>query len=721
MNKNHLFIFFVVSALFFSCSSDKKYDTWEIYNGSNEGVKYSTLSRIDTTNVHKLTVAWQYNTGDADTTNHSQIQCNPIIIDGILYATSPKLKLFAVDAASGDEKWVFDPVKWSASKRGGQAFTLNSCRGITYWADKTNKRIFFTAGSSLYSVDAVTGKPDENFGDKGTVDLHNGLGRDVKELYITSTSPGIIYENLIIMGSRVDEGPAAAPGHIRAYDVLTGKQKWIFHTIPYPGEEGYETWNDKEAYKHIGGANVWSGFSLDAERGILFAGTGSASFDFYGGKRTGANLFANSVLALDAATGKRIWHFQTVHHDLWDRDLPAPPVLVNLNKEGKKIPAVAQITKSGHVFLFERTTGKPVYPIVETPVPTEVEAIGEELSPTQPIPSLPLPFVRQAFTESEINHLLPDSSQKSIKKRLASYKNGNMFQPPSKEGTVFLPGTDGGAEWGGASFDPSTGILYVNANEMAWIITLVELDSRHTKKENYVQAGKRLYLNNCMSCHGENRKGSGNYPSLIDISNKYTQPDFYKLLATGRRMMPAFNHLSDEEQKAIASYIIGIPSIQNKDFERKPDATDGYKKLPYTITGYNKFLSNEGLPALRPPWGTLNAINLNTGELVWKTVLGNDPAFEGKGVQTGTENYGGSVVTAGGLLFIAATKDGYFRAFNKLSGKLLWETKLPAPAFATPSIYEKGGRQYIVIACGGGKLGTRSGDAFVAFALPQEK
>jgi quinoprotein glucose dehydrogenase len=332
---------------------------------------------------------------------------------------------------------------------------------------------------------------------------------------------------------------------------------------------------------------------------------------------------------------------------------------------------------------------------------------------------LPKPFVRQTFADSDINRLLPDSSVQDISNRLKTYHTGNMFNPMSKAGTVVLPGLDGGAEWGGPSFDPATGLLYVNANEMAWIIQIVDVQKRAEGPSTNLQAGKYLYSSNCMGCHGPDRAGSGNYPSLLTANKKYNEQQFTDLVNTGRRMMPAFTRLASSEKKALASFILDLRSQQQQPFIAPAHPVDSFRNLPYTITGYNKFLSREGYPAMRPPWGTLNAINLNTGALEWKDTLGDYPEFAAKGIHTGTENYGGSVVTAGGLLFIAATRDGKFRAFDKRTGKLLWQTDLPAPGFATPSVYSLGGKQYIVIACGGGKLDTRSGDSYVAFALPE--
>lgn len=694
------------------------YSTWEVYHGSKEGIHYSSLQEMDTGNVAQLQPAWIFNTGDADTAAHSQMQCNPVIVDSVMYVTSPKLKLQALHAGTGKLIWSFAPDSVNRNSA-FYHFILNNNRGVTYWSDGNNdKRIFYVAGSHLYAINAMSGKGIDSFGIAGRVDLHEGLERDVKDLFVTATSPGIVYKDLFILGSRVDEGPAAAPGHIRAFDVRTGKIRWIFHTIPQPGEPGYETWEDPEAWKHIGGANSWSGLTLDEESGMLFAPTGSASFDFYGGKRKGDNLFANCILALDAATGKRIWHYQFIHHDIWDWDTPTPPVLVTIQRDGKKAKAVAQVTKTGFVYVFERLTGKPFFPIQEMPVDTVTVMPGERLSPTQPIPVLPRPFVRQTFSEKDINPYLPDTVKARILKELKQYRYGNMFIPQSKQTLVQLPGLDGGAEWGGPAFDPQTGMLYVNANEMAWLLTLKETVPAPAKKETMGQAGQRLFLQHCMACHGSDRKGTGNFPSLINIEKKYADTAIFNLLVSGRRMMPSFKQITDEEKKAVISFITGNAVTQKKAFSTPPKPPDPYRQLPYTITGYYKFLAN-GEPVLSPPWGTLTAIDLNTGEHAWKITLGEEEKLTAKGVPpTGVENYGGPVVTAGGLVFIAAAKDGMLRAFNKYNGKLLWQYQLPAPGFATPAVYNYQGKQYIVIACGGGKVGTRSGDTYMAFALP---
>ncbi len=709
----------IATCILYSCASNTpKEIEWKVAGGSKAYNRYSAAVQIDTSNVHLLRPAWEYHTGDADTVNRSQIQCNPIMVGGVVYGVTPQLKLFAIDAETGNQIWVYNPLDSIAGSR-RSFFNMNNSRGVSYWTDgKEDARIFYSAGSFLYCINAKTGKPVDSFGTAGKLDLHQGFHRNVNDLFITNSSPVMIYKDIVIMGSRVDEGPAAAPGDIRAVDVHTGKQVWIFHTIPHPGEPGHETWDNPGAYQRIGGANNWSGMSLDEDRGIVFIPTGSASFDFYGGKRTGNGLYSDCLLALDAASGKLKWYFQNIHHDVWDRDLPTPPALVTVMHNGKKRDAVAQPAKSGFLWVLDRETGESLFPVKEVPVPTDTELTGEILSQTQPIPEKPAPFVRQIFKEEDLNNLLPDSSFQDIKTRWSSYRKDHMYAPPSKAGTIVFPGFDGGAEWGGPAFDPETGIIYINANEMAWVLTMVDKEIT-PKKENYKQAGDRLYSQNCMTCHGPDKKGSGNFPSLDTVSRKYNESSLSGLLTTGRRMMPSFNHLKDAEKTAIVNMLLGIKKDDAKTFPPQP--VDSFLSLPYGITGYNKFTSKDGYPAIKPPWGTLNAIDLNTGEYVWKIPFGEYPEFKAKGIETGSENYGGPVVTAGGLLFIGATSDGKLRAFNKKTGKLLWEYLLPAPAFATPAMYVYKSKQYLVIACGGGKLGKKSSDSYIAFALPEKE
>ena len=718
-----VFFILMVFLLFYGCKPGYENDhkTWSSYLGDKSVSHYSSLEQIDTANVTQLKVAWEYHTGDANIKAHSQIQCNPIIVNGILYGTSPRLKLFSLDASTGKPHWVFDPFSDSSKTK----VEVNANRGVTYWADGDDQRIFYSAGSYLYAINAATGKMISSFGDQGRVDLHDGLDRDVKDLYVASTSPGIVFKDLLIMGTRVAEGGDAAPGHISAYDVHTGKIKWIFHTIPHPGEFGYDTWENKDAWKYVGGANSWPGMSLDEKRGVVYIPTGSATFDFWGGLRKGQNLFANCILALDATTGKYIWHYQTIHHDLWDRDPPAAPNLVTITRDGKKIDAVAQITKTGFVFVLDRDSGKPLFPVDEMPVPDSSTLIGEKPWPTQPVPQLPKPFGLHTFTEADINPLVPDSSQAIIKEQLAQLRTGNIFLPPGEKSSLIFPGYDGGGEWGGAAYDPGTGWLYVNANQVPWTLTMIKADAKGKRNTTMAEHGKMVYVNNCMACHGENREGNGSYPSLQHIDKKYSATEVLEIVNNGRRMMPSFKQVNDNDKKALLTFLMNVKKegqvafIDSSDKKEVISETVKSPVVPYTMTGYKKFITPEGYPASRPPWGTLTAINLNTGEKVWENPLGEYPELKKKGIPiTGTENYGGAVVTSGGLLFIAATLDGKFRAFNKRTGQLLWETDLPAAGFATPSTYEVNGKQYVVIACGGGKLNAASGDTYVGFALP---
>ncbi|GAO44857.1 outer membrane protein assembly factor BamB family protein [Flavihumibacter petaseus] len=710
---------FIASLIFTACNQHPSNadSGWEIYGANKSNNRYVNLRQIDTTNVQQLTIAWTYHSNDAD--SNTQIQVNPVVIDTVLYGISPKLKLFALHAATGKQLWVYDPVADSVGEyRPEGSFAINASRGLAVYKGKGERRLFYSANGKLYCINGFTGEPFRDFGDHGRIDLHQGLGRKADDLYVAGTTPGIIYKDLIIVGMRVAEESVAAPGHIRAYDVHSGKQQWIFHTIPQPGEAGFETWQDSTAYRYVGGANCWAGFSLDEEKGIVFAPTGSAVYDFYGGKRKGENLYANCVLALDAGTGKRVWHFQTMHHDVWDRDLPSAPVLVNITKDGKQVEALAQVSKTGFIYLFDRATGVPVYPIPEIAVPVSPVLDGEQLSPTQPIPSFPKPFTRQVITAADLNRLVPDSSFRKIAAQYDTLQKGNMFMAPSRSGTLIFPGFDGGAEWGGPAYDPETAILYVNANEVPWILTMVDNNPGQSRKQDYMGAGNALYKANCMNCHGPDRKGSGNYPSLVDAGKKYPDAAMLRLLNTGRRMMPSFNHLSMEEKRAIISFVRQDAKSGKLPFVPSPKAEDAFYQLPYNATGYHKFKTPEGYPAINPPWGTLNAVDLNTGEIRWRVPLGDYPELKSKGIHSGTENYGGPVVTAGGLVIIAASSDRKIRAFHKGNGMMLWEADLPAPGFATPAVYQVNGKQYITIACGGGKLGKPGGDAYITFALP---
>lgn len=676
-------------------------EDWPVYLGSKGSSQYSALDQINKKNVRNLQPAWQYRAGGHSENGKSQIQCNPLIIDGILYGTSPDLKAFALNAATGEQLWVYDPHK-------DFKISVSVNRGLIHWESASESRLFYSVGSYLLALNANTGELIKDFGEEGKVSLKEGLGDWAQDFYVSSSTPGVIFKDKLIVGTRVSESTDAAPGYIRAFNVVTGKVEWIFYTIPRPGEYGYDTW-PKDAYKNRGGANSWAGMTLDESTGIVYIPTGSAAFDFWGGHRLGENLFANSLLALNAATGERIWHYQTIRHDIWDKDLPAPPNLVQINRGDSTVAAVAQITKSGRVFVFDRANGTPLFPIEEVEAPPST-LLGEEAWPSQPMPLSPPPFSRQIFTEEEVTNISPEATA-YVTGKLKNLKFGYNFIPPSTEGTIILPGFDGGGEWGGAAYDASTGLLYVNANEMPWILTMVPTNS------GKLSLGNAAYLTNCAMCHGpeKNGDGTGAYPSLVNLGSRLQRADVAALITNGKGRMPAFKQLTSEVKEQIIDYLFSTEKPE--DFQNS-GATANVNVVPYTTTGYNRFFDEEGYPAIKPPWGTLSAINLNEGTIEWTVPLGEFTELTKRGIpQTGTENYGGPVVTAGGLVFIAASKDEHIRAFDKDTGEELWKYKLPVGGYATPAVYSVEGKQYVVIAAGGGKMGTPSGDYYIAFAL----
>ncbi len=673
-----------------------RYTNWSSYLGGPDRNHYSTLSQITLENVTELKVAWSYSTPDS-----GQMQMNPIVVDTILYGVTAALRAVALDARTGSEIWIF----------GDSLNQENSTsRGVSYWKKDGDERILFTQGANLFALNAKTGERISSFGESGKIDLHSGLPLNAKDKFVVSNTPGTVYKDLIVMPIRLSEGSGAAPGDIMAFNVITGALEWAFHTIPYPGEPGNETWEDPNTYKSdtVGAANNWAGMALDEQTGILYVPTGSAAPDFYGGHRKGSNLYANSLLALNANTGKLLWHYQFTHHDLWDRDPPAPPNLLTVSRAGKKIPAVAQVTKQGYVFLFERATGTPLFDIEEIAVPASTLE-GEKTWDTQPFPTKPRPFARQSnlLTEKDLSPYAENKEELLIQFHEADKR---IYAPPSLEPVLLLPGYDGAAEWGGAAADPEEGIIYVNSNEMAWFLQMKK-DTLDTS----LPLGESTYNKYCVVCHQKNRKGlvASGYPSLLNLKSTHKKDAVALTIQKGKGMMTGFPQIKKEEMDALLQFLYGEEKLKNVDEnEAKPIETT------YKHTGYKKFLDSNGLPAISPPWGTLHAIDLNTGDYLWTIPFGETLTLKEKGFpQTGSENYGGAIVTKNGLLFIGATKDGYFRAFNKNNGKLLWEYKLPAAAFATPAMYEVDGKQYIAIACGGEKLGTEKGNQIIAFAL----
>jgi len=721
----------VVSVLlvFSGCSENQD---WKIYGGNKEGNRFSTLSQINVSNVKDLEVAWTYDTGENKDSLNSfgDIQCQPIVVNGIMYGTSPAMKLFALDASTGKQLWKFDPFSKKSTKQRSHAL-----RGVAYWQDGDDKRILYGVGPKLLAINADNGELIESFGKHGEIDLHEGLGdkeslgHDVGELSVKLTTPGVIFKDLIIIGITVSEAGDAAPGYIRAFNVKTGKLAWVFHTIPLPGEYGYETW-PKDAYQKIGGANCWAGLVLDEKRGLVFAGTGSPSSDFYGGDRKGQNLFANCILALNASTGKRVWHYQTVHHDLWDRDLPCQPNLVTVNHQGKSVDALAQATKDGLIFLLNRETGEPLFPINEVSVPISPALPGEHPWPTQPIPTKPKPFSIQELNESTITNRTPEAREYVMQRYLTSTR-GSKYMPPSLEGSLYL-GLGGGAEWGGNATDPD-GILYVNSNNMLWFI---QMRNALASSSSLYSRGESLYQTSCFTCHGgldRDPKYSSkmqDIPSLVDIGSRMNKSQISSILLTGKGRMPSFQHFSKEDLKEIVNFLIAGPRTSSTSSLVQQNQKVGVESQsikmnefpyapPFLSNGIRQFRDPENYPAVIHSWGTLNAINLNTGESVWQVPLGEYPELVKRGLSnTGTENHGGPLATSGGLIFIAATFDEKLRAFDKATGKVLWEKKLPAGGFATPISYMINGKQYIAIAAGGTRYKLKPGGSYVSFALP---
>lgn len=697
----------IFAALLPAIAFGQPHNTWRHYGGSADAAQYSSLAQIHRGNVGQLQVAWSFPTGDG-----ARYLFNPIVVDGVAYVMAAGSSIAALDAATGKQIWRWVP---------DEPVQVITNRGIDYWESKDGKerRLLFAMNHALRAVDARTGKSIESFGQGGKVDLKLGLGRDVRGIaLIQSTTPGRVFEDLWIVGSATNQGYGSAPGDIRAFDVRTGKQMWSFHTIPHPGEFGYETW-PKDAWQRVGGANVWGEMSVDEKRGILYAPTASAKYNFYGVDRAGSNLFSDCLLALDARTGKRLWHFQMVHHDIWDYDDATAPKLLTLRVDGKAIDAVAQVSKQGFVWVFDRVTGKPVWSIEERPVP-QSEMPGEKTSPTQPFPTKPPPFARQKFTVEDLSPYLSPADRAKFRDDLLSANNKGLFTPPSRTPTVQMPGNNGGANWGGAAVDPGKGWLFVVSKDLPAMLRLEEEGTpRAMPAMTNEQRGRHLFATQCETCHTvtQGRVG-GKVSSLADIGGRLTREQLERVIRQGQGPMPGFPNLMDREVDAVVAYLYNP--------HRAPAVVDKDGGTGRFFSGFNFMIASDGLSPIAPPWSTLTAYDLNEGKIEWQIPLGEVPELAAKGIKNTGSHYPkvGPVATAGGLIF-TGTRDKKVRALDAATGKQVWEYTVGAALEGMPAVYEVMGRQYVLF-CAAAQVGLTPGTqqkiagAYVAFALPQK-
>ncbi|MEO8019299.1 MAG: PQQ-binding-like beta-propeller repeat protein [Pseudomonadota bacterium] len=688
---------------------------WRELGGGPDQSKYVVMKDITKANVSKLAVAWTYPTGD-----ERPYQFSPLIVDNIMYVLAKNGSLVAIDVVTRKELWIH------AYLRG------ITYRGINYWEskDRKDRRLLFTLEDTLQAIDARTGKSILTFGTQGLVDLRQGLGRDPNTLRrVASSTPGRIFENLILLGSATGEAYFSAPGHLRAYNVVTGALVWTFHTIPQPGEFGFDTW-PKDAWKYAGGVNVWGEISLDVKRGIAYFPVASPTYDYYGADRIGANLFSDCLLALDARTGKRLWHFQAVHHDLWDYDLTAAPQILTVRKDGKKIDAVAQATKQGFVFVFDRVTGKPVWPIDERAVPAS-DVPGEQAWPTQPFSALP-PSGRQVVKADDLTpYLINDAERAAWRERITKARTG-LFTPPALVETAVVPGAVGGTNWGNTAANPRAGILYVLSQDFPSFYKLTPQADRYVAggrglaaapDAREIERGMAIYQERCAACHGEDRAGTPAAPSLLEAGRQVEFTQLRRIVLYGGGRMPPLGHIEDDQIRDVLAFLGGGGARRPNDAPaampsgpvvasggvRRPEAAprspvDPRQPYPAGVEApTDRYFTDYGLGypyLLAPPWSSIMAYDLNRGVIKWKRPLGQDREVANAGGQNTGMPRGaqrqGMIVTSTGIVFSTA-RDGRFYAFDAGTGEVLWSAALPMASEGLPAIYAVGGKHYLVV------------------------
>ena len=694
--------------------------TWRAYGGAADGAQYSSLHQVDRSNVNKLKKVWSYQTGD-----DLPYAFNPLVVDNVMYVMARTNSIVALDATTGKEIWTHST---------GAKTALITNRGIDYWesVDRSERRLLFAVDNHLQAIDARTGQTIVDFGNSGSTDLREGLGRDPKTLtLVQSTNPGRVFEDLLILGSATNEEYDSGPGDIRAYNVRTGKLVWSFHTIPHPGEPGYETW-PKDAWKTAGGANAWSGMALDSNRGVVYVPTASPKYNFYGANRKGSNLYGNCLLAINARTGKLLWYYQMIHHDIWDYDNAGTPMLTTVRHDGELIDVVAQVSKVGFVWVFNRDTGKPLWPIEERAVPKS-DMPGEEAWPTQPFPSKPAPFARQRFTVDDLSPYLEPEERDRLRRQILKARNRGLFEPPSTEDTVEMPGNNGGANFGGSAVDPKHGYLYVVSKDLPAMLKLSLADPL-SKTDSPQLRPRALYQANCERCHLDSLQGAPPaIPSLVGLAKRLSDQQIRTIVTDGKGLMPPFSKVTSEELNLLLTYLADPVGASAHASANRIPANAGSADLTaaHYKSGFGFMFANSGLSVIAPPWTTLTAYDLNSGEIRWKIPLGEVPDLAARGITDTGSHFPkvNPVVTAGGLIF-TGTRDHKVRALDSETGRVLWEAAVDAALEGMPAVYEQAGREYVVFCAAArdsihapatpghpGSATTIHG-AYVAFALP---